>query len=103
MRVLFLAHGLPPLPFPHRLCDINRICVSPICYGQRMGSLSLSHWFLLAIALCLYFAPTLVAIRRLHVSRSGIAVVNLFLGWTFLGWVGALAWAYSGRNNREDR
>lgn len=65
-----------------------------------MGSLSIGHWFILLLALCLYFAPTLVGIRRLHTSRAGIAVINVFLGWTFLGWVVALAWAYSGPNNR---
>lgn len=66
-----------------------------------MESLSIFHWLILLLALCLYFVPTLVAVRRLHVSRAGIAVINVFLGWTFLGWVVALAWAFSGPNNRD--
>jgi hypothetical protein len=24
---------------------------------------------------------------------AGIAILNVLLGWTFLGWVGALVWA----------
>ena len=43
----------------------------------------------------LYFTPTLLAIYRRHPSGGGIAVVNLFLGWTLVGWVAALAWSLS--------
>ncbi|MFG2674398.1 superinfection immunity protein [Streptomyces sp. NPDC048445] len=40
-----------------------------------------------------YFAPTVVAFAR-GVSNSGsILVLNLFLGWTLVGWVVALAMA----------
>lgn len=45
------------------------------------------------MVLGLYMLPTIVAIVR-HSTRIGsIAVVNVFLGWTFFGWVGALAMA----------
>ena len=40
-----------------------------------------------------YFVPTVVAFRRRHPQIMAIAVLNLFLGWTFLGWLGALIWA----------
>ena len=30
---------------------------------------------------------------RDHLSQGGIIVLNLLLGWTVLGWVGALIWA----------
>lgn len=40
-----------------------------------------------------YFLPTLVA-GLVHSKRvTAVFIVNLFLGWTFLGWVAALAWA----------
>jgi len=42
-----------------------------------------------------YFAPTGVAWGRHCKSLGGIFVVNLFLGWTLIGWVVALAWAAS--------
>jgi len=43
--------------------------------------------------LALYFLPTLIASgRHLH-NRAPIAVFNLFLGWTFIGWLAALIWA----------
>jgi hypothetical protein len=41
----------------------------------------------------IYFLPAIVASKRHHRNKDVIAVVNLFLGWTFLGWVIALAWA----------
>jgi hypothetical protein len=37
----------------------------------------------------------IVAAGRKHQSGNGILVVNLFLGWTVLGWVLALAWSLS--------
>jgi len=40
-----------------------------------------------------YFAPTVVARARGHNNLAPIVVVNLFLGWTLVGWVIALAWA----------
>ena len=43
-----------------------------------------------------YFLPAIVAWRRNCRAYYGIAVVNLFLGWTLVGWVVALAWAASG-------
>jgi hypothetical protein len=31
--------------------------------------------------------------RRRHPNTVAIGILNLFLGWTFLGWVAALVWA----------
>lgn len=50
-------------------------------------------------ALLWYFSPSIVASRRKHPSQMGIAALNLFLGWTGLGWLIAMIWALS--NNRE--
>ncbi len=49
------------------------------------------------VGFCVYFFPSYVAMDRGHPSKGGIIVINLFLGWTFLGWVIALAWAFSGK------
>jgi hypothetical protein len=42
--------------------------------------------------------PTLLAMHRHCKATGGIFVVNFFLGWTFIGWVVALAWAASGES-----
>lgn len=40
-----------------------------------------------------YLLPTMIAVLRRHPYRESIAVLNIFLGWTLLGWVGAMVWA----------
>lgn len=41
----------------------------------------------------LYLLPTIIAFGRHLYCRGGIAVLNIFLGWTFFGWIAALIWA----------
>lgn len=48
---------------------------------------------LLGLVIALYFAPTIVAASRRHQSAPAIFALNLFLGWTFLGWLAALVWS----------
>ncbi len=48
---------------------------------------------LLIIVGVFYFLPAAVASLRQHHNEGAIWVLNLFLGWTFLGWVVALVWA----------
>ncbi|HKD86885.1 MAG TPA: superinfection immunity protein [Streptosporangiaceae bacterium] len=52
-------------------------------------------WF--AIALPVYFVPTVVALIRTPRHYGAAIVIDVFLGWTFLGWVIALAMACSSR------
>lgn len=49
-------------------------------------------FFLLGILL-IYFMPWVVATTRSHRESTPILLVNLFLGWTFIGWVAALIWS----------
>ena len=44
-------------------------------------------------ALFLYFIPTVIAVRSRHPKRVAIFAVNLLLGVTILGYVGAILWA----------
>ena len=48
---------------------------------------------LLLILAVVYFAPILIAESRGHPNATPIAVLNVLLGWTFLGWVAALVWS----------
>lgn len=41
----------------------------------------------------LYLLPTFEAWLKKHPGLLSIAVVNVFLGWSLVGWVGAYAWA----------
>ena len=52
--------------------------------------------FLIVMALAVYFAPAMVSASRGHNSGGAIFALNLLLGWTVLGWIGALVWAFTG-------
>jgi len=49
--------------------------------------------FMVLTALFVYFLPTVVAEARGHQNSGMIFLTNLLLGWTILGWIGALVWA----------
>jgi len=45
------------------------------------------------VVIVLYFLPTIVAqVRKKH-NVNGIILLNLLLGWTIIGWIGALIWS----------
>jgi len=52
--------------------------------------------FLIIIAFVAYWLPSIVAGARHKAHGGGVIVVNIFLGWTVIGWVVALAMALSG-------
>lgn len=56
-----------------------------------MGGVIHSSAFLIVLAL--YFLPSIVAVARKVTHQGSVVVINLFLGWTFVGWVIALAMA----------
>ena len=41
----------------------------------------------------IYFLPSMIAIFRSHRNALSVVVLNLFLGWTLVGWVVALVWS----------
>jgi len=51
----------------------------------------------LIVLVALYFLPGMIAYRRNHINATPIALLNVFLGWTFFGWVIALIWANTDR------
>lgn len=48
---------------------------------------------LLSLCTIGYLLPTTIAIIRRRTNTGAIFVLNLFLGWTLVGWVVALVWA----------
>ena len=57
---------------------------------------------ILIILMAIYFLPTSIASSKKHKNTGAIAVINLFLGWTFLGWVTALAIALSHDDTKQE-
>jgi hypothetical protein len=54
------------------------------------------------VGLAIYFLPTMIAWYRDSPVAGSVTVVNLFLGWTFIGWVVSLAMAVGGRRSEEN-
>ncbi len=51
------------------------------------------HIILLLFVLAFYFIPTSIAMQRETKNLGAIVMINLFFGWTILGWIAALLWA----------
>jgi hypothetical protein len=73
--------------------------VSPLDWWPSGGSVagSIGGLVLIIFAIACYFVPTIVAMIRGVPNTGSVAVINIFLGWTFLGWVVALAMAMRSR------
>jgi len=46
---------------------------------------------LILLAVTIYFLPTIIGYKKKN--ATAIFLLNLLLGWTFIGWVIALVWA----------
>ena len=49
--------------------------------------------FMVVVFIFFYFLPAFCAWCVRHRNLTAIFWLNLLLGWTLLGWVGALIWA----------
>jgi len=54
----------------------------------------LGFWFLFALMIP-YFLPTIIAVMRQKSNTGSIFALNLFLGWSLIGWVVSMIWALS--------
>ncbi len=45
------------------------------------------------LAIVLYFFPSIIAAKRKRKNVEAIFLVNLFFGWSLIGWFVALIWA----------
>jgi hypothetical protein len=47
------------------------------------------------VLLAAYLLPALIAICRRHHNKVPIILVNIFAGWTILGWFVAFIWSFT--------
>jgi riboflavin transporter FmnP len=52
-------------------------------------------WIMVVIGTALYVLPTLLAFKRDSTRKWKVAVINVLLGWTVIGWVVALVLTYA--------
>lgn len=50
-----------------------------------------------------YFYPTIEALIRKAPNTVAIGLLNLFLGWTLVGWVLALVWAVTAKDMSQEK
>ncbi|WP_043462141.1 superinfection immunity protein [Azohydromonas australica] len=59
---------------------------------NALGEFIAASFFIFGPAL--YMLPTYEAWKKQHPNLGAISLVNIFLGWSVLGWVVAVAWAF---------
>ncbi len=60
---------------------------------MQMQNFTILELLLVVLIFVFYFLPTLIAFLRQHKNKLAIFLLNLFLGWTVLGWVVSLVWS----------
>ncbi|MEM8635942.1 MAG: superinfection immunity protein [Pseudomonadota bacterium] len=63
-----------------------------------MGSVGPIQLFVVLLALAGYLLPTFVSIAARGQRTVWIAPLNVLVGWTGIGWLIALVWAFSANN-----
>ena len=48
---------------------------------------------LITVLSLFYFLPFAIAFHKKRANTGAIFALNLFLGWSLIGWVAALVWA----------
>ncbi len=73
------------------------LATSPILAqsNQEAGGFALLLGLGGCVGLLFYFLPFVVASFRGHHNTAAIFILNLLLGWSFIGWVVALVWAFT--------
>ena len=65
--------------------------------GNTGALLAPAHLLLFVLAAVVYLLPTGLAVYRECRATIWIGLVNVFLGWTVIGWFASLGWAASGK------
>jgi hypothetical protein len=64
--------------------------------------MGVSEILVIIVLIGLYILPSIVEYNRNTKYTSGIVLLNLFLGWTLIGWLGALIWSVSAKEISPD-
>jgi Superinfection immunity protein len=65
-----------------------------LAFAAAAGFLTI-HLALIIGVIALYFIPVIIASGRHHSTTAGIGALNPLLGWTLIGWIISLVWAFS--------
>ncbi len=59
------------------------------------GQEAISVFVAFALLFALYILPAIIAFTRQHRNKTAITLVNILLGWSGIGWIVALVWAFT--------
>lgn len=100
-----MSYPVNPLPpaHPYTTYPAGPVGMQTVIVQERIQPASTTHiviaWILAGLT-ALYWLPWAIAATRHHQNVVAIAVINLFLGWTGVGWLGTLIWACLGVHTR---
>ena len=63
--------------------------------------MEIAGFIILIVSLIIYLLPSLIACERNHLNQIPILIINLFLGWTLIGWVLCLAWSLTNDSKKR--
>ncbi len=86
-------------PFVHSYSIANQYLNDSIHNLRIDDYTSIIFSLFIILIVIMYFVPSIVAYKRNHQDRLAILFINIFLGWSFFGWVASLIW--SGTNVRR--
>jgi len=74
---------------------LGGLVVGATAHDRHWGDKFVYYGLLATIVILVYFVPTAAAAATSHLSEQAIFILNLFFGWTLIGWLVALVWAVS--------
>ena len=78
------------------LCTLAATAIVGCMKNAAGATYDTSNVVLLAIfALALYLLPSMIASKRRHRNKNAIYALNILGGWTALGWIISIVWAFT--------
>ena len=74
---------------------LNLLAEYSSSHGAAAAAVVLGLLVVCVFSLCVWLSPGLIASARHHHNAVAIWLVTIFAGWTFVGWIVALVWAFS--------
>jgi Superinfection immunity protein len=93
-----VAVNTPRVLTPAEISKINNSSFGnsppvPVNASSYFGISFAGFLLMIGLGIVVYFVPAMIAAARKHRKATSIFLVNLFLGWSVVGWIFALVWA----------
>jgi Superinfection immunity protein len=86
------SRNAPGTPMPPAAVGVARAASAA---GSESAGAGIAGLIIVLLLAGFYFLPAIIAGARHHHNAVAVFFLNLFLGWTLVGWVIALVWAIS--------